>query len=188
MTSSVPSGADDGEPTEMSSAIDRRSVRVGLVSGLMLGAAASAGLAYSNLGPSSRSPSSDNGVAVLGGYGVVALVFLAYGFVGRARRMSVRECAVAGAITGLVALGIVAVTMAVINNVWLSTVARQPDKIYGLAHSHFHTMRAYLNAQLALGLVVLPPIVAAGSAVLTATGAHLARRSPPTNGVVRQPA
>ena len=93
-----------------------------------------------------------------------------------------RECAIAGAVTGLVTLGIVAAAMLTINNVWLSTVARQPDKIYGLAHSHlFRSMRAYLNGQVALGLVVLTPITAAGCALLTATGACLRRPPPPRN-------
>lgn len=169
----------------MNTALDRTSVRVGVVSGIVLGAVASAGFAYSNLGPSSGSPTSDNAAAVLFGYAVLALVFLAYGFVCRTRQLSVKQCAIAGAVTGLVTLVIVACAMAAINNLWLSTVARQPDKIDGLAHSHvFHTIRAYLNGQLALGLVVLPPIVASGCALLTAIGGYLVRRPPASRNLL----
>jgi hypothetical protein len=67
----------------------------------------------------------------------------------------------------------------VIDNVWLSTVARQPDKIYGLEHSPlFHTMRAYVNGQNLVGLMIVTPVGAAGAAALAALGAWLHRRSP----------
>jgi hypothetical protein len=169
----------------MSAAKARTSVRVGVGAGLALGVLGSGFFAYANLGPSSRSPTSDDAVAVLLGYVVVALVFVVFGFVCRARRMSMRECAIAGALSGLVALWIVAAAITVIDNVWLSTVARQPDKLDGLAHSNmFHTMRAYLNGQIALGLVILPPNVAAGCALLTAAGAKLRRPPPRGSGSV----
>jgi hypothetical protein len=151
--------------------IHRPSVSIGLVVGLVVGVALAAGLAYSNLGPASRHPTSDNAAVVLGGYALVALGFMVFGAFARGRLPTVVDCAVAGAVAGVLALIIVATASATINNVWLSTVARQPDKIDGLAHSQFHTMRAYLNSQLALGLAVLPPIAATGCALFAALGA-----------------
>jgi hypothetical protein len=163
----------------MLGSIDRSSARVGAVLGLGLGLLLAAGFAYSNLGPSAAHPTSDDSVAVLGGYVVMAAAFATFGFVVRRWLPSPRNCAIAGAVAGVVALLVVAVAIGVINNVWLSTVARQPDKIYGLAHDHmFHTMRAYLNGQLALGLVVLPPVAAAGCALLTGMGALVAEHAP----------
>ncbi len=70
-------------------------------------------------------------------------------------------------------------TSLVIDNVWLSTVVRQPDKIYGLKHSPlFHTMRAYVNGQNLIGLIIVTPVGATGAAALAALGARLHRSSP----------
>ena len=108
------------------------------------------------------------------------VIFVTLGFVLSRRDRPVRDCAVVAAISGLVTLVLVAATLTVVDNVWLSTVARQPDKIDGLAHSHwFHTMRAYVNGQLLIGLSLAAPIVAAGCAALGALGAHLGH--PPTS-------
>jgi hypothetical protein len=147
---------------------------MGAVVGLVLGAVASAGFAYSNLGPSSRHPTSDNSWAVLVGYAIVAVGFVVFGAVARRRLPSIRACALAGATAGVVIAVVVASAIGIIDNVWLSTVARQPDKIYGLAHSAvFHSMRAYLNGQLLLGLLVIPPVAAIGCATFAGIGARI---------------
>ena len=151
--------------------VRRPNVSIGLVAGVVLGIALAAQLTYSNLGPSSRHPTSDDAGAVLVGYALIAIGFLVFGMFVRRRLPTVVDCAVAGAVAGVLALLIVAIASASINNLWLSTVARQPDKIHGLAHSHFHTMRAYLNSQLAVALAALPPIVAAGCALIAGLGA-----------------
>jgi hypothetical protein len=82
----------------------------------------------------------------------------------------VRTAAIAAAVIVLAAF----VATVVIDNVWLQNVARQPDKIYGLARSPlFHTMRAYLIGQDILGLLIVTPLAAAAAAALGAAGARL---------------
>jgi hypothetical protein len=76
------------------------------------------------------------------------------------------------------------VTALVVDNVWLSVVARQPDKIYGLKHSSlFHDMRLYVNAMNVLGLLIATPLGAAIGAGLGAIGAvasdRVSGRPPP---------
>jgi hypothetical protein len=136
-----------------------------------------AGLAYSNLGPSSRHPKPDAAWATLIAYALLAAVFVAIGFVGRARGRGVGECARQALVCAVVLTVITFVTSLVIDNFWLSVVARQPDKIYGLRHSTlFHDMRLYVNAMNVIGLLVATPVAAAVGAGLGALGALIRGR------------
>ena len=140
--------------------------------GLAAGTVIAAGLAWSNLGPSARHPESDPEWATLVAYAVLACLFVAIGFVGRGRGREVAECGRAALACAVVLTVITFLTVIVIDNAWLSTVARQPDKIYGLRHSGlFHGMRAYVDAMDLVGLVVAIPLGAAVSAALGAVGA-----------------
>jgi hypothetical protein len=101
-------------------------------------------------------------------FGLLGALFLATGFFARARGSRT------AALTAVVIVLAAFLTTLVIDNVWLDTVARQPDKIYGLAHSPlFHTMRAYLVGQNILGLLIVTPLAAAAGAALGALGARL---------------
>lgn len=73
--------------------------------------------------------------AALSGIGVLAAV------AGAARRVRTLAGAVAGALIGELAV----VSIAVVDNVWLDVVGRQPQKIDGFAHSGATSMRAYVN-------------------------------------------
>jgi hypothetical protein len=74
----------------------------------------------------------------LGGIGVLA------GRCGAARRVQVLAGVVAGAAIGALTV----VSFAVVDNIWLGTVSRQPQKIDGFAHSGATSMRAYINHDL----------------------------------------
>jgi hypothetical protein len=150
-----------------------RSVRTGLWLGVLFGVLGVAELAYSNLGPGSAHPHSDSAAPVLAAYALLGLLFVAIGFVQRVRGETLVDCARTTAIMAAVIVVLAFVSSLVIDNVWLHTVARQPDKIDGLAHSHvFHTMRMYLIWTNVLGLLVAAPVCAIGAAALGALGAR----------------
>lgn len=149
-----------------------RSTRDGIWLGLAVGAVIAAGLTYSNLGPSSRRPTSDPAWMTLIAYGLLASVFIMIGFFGRGRGRGMSDCARAALTCAVVLTAITFATSAVIDNVWLAVVARQPDKIYGLKHSAlFHDMRMYVNGMNVIGLVIATPVGAAAGAMFGAIGA-----------------
>ena len=150
-----------------------RSIRAGLWLGVLFGLLGVAELAYSNLGPGSSRPRSDPVAPVLVAYLLLALLFVAIGFVQRTRGETVADSARTTAIMATVIVVLAFASSLIIDNVWLHTVARQPEKIDGLAHSHlFHTMRAYLIWLNVLGLLVVTPVGALGAGALGALGAR----------------
>ena len=149
------------------------SARVGLWLGALVGLLVVAELAYSNLGPGSAHPSSDQAAPVLAAYALLGLLFVATGFVQRARGETLADCARTTAIMAAVIIILAFGSSLVIDNVWLHTVARQPDKIDGFAHSPvFQTMRVYLIWTNVLGLLIATPVGAIGAAALGALGAR----------------
>jgi hypothetical protein len=163
----APSGSGPGTP---------RSVRTGLWLGVLFGLLAVAELAYSNLGPGSAHPHSDQTAPVLAAYVLLALLFVTIGFVQRARGETLADCARTTAIMAAVIVVLAFASSLVIDNVWLHTVARQPDKIDGLEHSQFHTMRMYLIWTNVFGLLIAAPMGAIGAAALGALGARARAR------------
>jgi hypothetical protein len=148
--------------------IPRRGDRIGLSIGAIASLIVAGDIAYSNLGPRSAHPAAESVGPTLIAFGLLGALFLATGFFARAR--GARTAALTAVVIVLAAF----VTTLVIDNVWLHTVARQPDKIYGLAHSPlFHTMRAFLIGQDILGLLIVTPLAAAVGAALGALGARL---------------
>jgi hypothetical protein len=153
------------------------STRDGVWLGVAVGAVIAAGLAYANLGPSSSHPKSDPAWASLTAFAVLAVILIAIGFIGRGQGRGVSDCARTALVCAIVLTVITFVTSFVIDNAWLSVVARQPDKIYGLKHSGlFHDMRLYVNAMNVIGLVIVTPAAAAVGAGLGALGALLRGR------------
>lgn len=154
--------------------------RVALVTGLTAGAAIAADLAYSNLGPASRHPMGDPLAPTLAAYALLFGMFVAIGFVHRGSSRSVADCARASGMSAAVIILIAFTTTLVIDNFWLSVVARQPDKISGLTQTPlFHSMRAYLNGQQIIGLIVVLPTGVAVAGLCGILGARLRRRSSP---------
>jgi hypothetical protein len=154
-----------------------RPVGTGMLIGTLVGLLVAADLAYTNLGPASARPASEPVAPVLGAFALLGFSFVATGFVQRGRGVAVPDCARTTAIAAAVIVALAFVTTLVIDNVWLHTVARQPDKIYGLTHSPvFYTMRAYLIGQDILGLLLVMPVGAALAASLGALGARARRR------------
>jgi hypothetical protein len=147
-----------------------RRARAGLLIGALAGVIVSGDLAYSNLGPRSAHPTAESVGPTVIAFALLGALLLATGFIRRGRGDGARTAAITAAVIVLAAF----LTTLVIDNVWLETVARQPDKIYGLAHSPlFHTMRAYLISQDVLGLLIVTPLAAATGAALGALGARL---------------
>jgi hypothetical protein len=87
----------------------------------------------------------DNGAAILASYLAVFAALAGIGVLaarcGAARRVQVLAGVVAGAAIGALTV----VSLAVVDNIWLGTVSRQPQKIDGFAHSGAASMRAYIN-------------------------------------------
>jgi hypothetical protein len=130
----------------------------------------------------------DDGVAILVSY---LAVFGALGGIGvlaarcgAARRVQVLAGVVAGAAIGVLTV----VSLAVVDNIWLGTVSRQPQKIDGFAHSGAASMRAYINHGL-IGPAIFA-VIAFGiiGAIMGAVGGMVGERltSPSTTAPTRR--
>lgn len=75
-----------------------------------------------------------------------------------------------GSITGALLLLIVMATYALIDNVFLATVSRQTEKIWAFKHSHYPSMRAYLNWSLLKGFLLGLPLFVFFGAVFGGMG------------------
>jgi hypothetical protein len=151
----------------------RGTSRRGLSFGLLLGAILAVGIIATNVGPLRGAPTSDSAAGSIAGFSSIAAALVLVGFANRRHLPSPAACAAATAITGLLAFLIAIATFLVVDNLFLSTVAQQPDKIYGLAHSHYHSMRSYVNAALLRGTALMIPLTLIGAATLGALGATL---------------
>jgi hypothetical protein len=84
--------------------------------------------------------------------------------------------AIGGAVTALIIVGVIMLTFAVIDNVFLDIVSQQIDKINAFhAQTTFTTMRDFMNSGLLLGTVVILPVVAVVDAALGAFASLLRR-------------
>lgn len=118
----------------------------------------------------------DNGFDILAAY---LAVFGALGAVGvvAARHGADRGAQVlAGAVTGAVIGALSMVSFAVVDNVWLGVVSRQPQKLDGFAHSGAGSVRAYVNHGLIGPAVVAVVAFALIGAAMGAVGGMLGER------------
>jgi|HubBroStandDraft_3_1064219.scaffolds.fasta_scaffold23222_4 hypothetical protein len=142
------------------------SVRLGLALGLLLALGATVGNVVLPLAKAGAGGSDDPApvaVVLLGLWGAAGcLAWLRTGRLAAAAR--------AGAIVALVSMGITMLAFFVIDNVFLDLVSRQPEKIWQLQHSHFHSMRAILNAAHARAVVFVLPLLTLAGAVCGAAG------------------
>jgi hypothetical protein len=112
----------------------------------------------------------------------VLLLWAVAGFLAWRRSGKLGAALKAGALAALVSMGMVMLTFALVDNLFLGLVSRQPEKIWGFAHSGYQSMRAYINHGLLRGLLFALPVMTAAGALLGALGglgAKLARRLPP---------
>ena len=90
-------------------------------------------------------PSSDSAVSESIGWIVVIAVVCWAGFLRLRHSNRIRDAIMAGAVISFVAFAIAMATFLIIDNLFLSIVARQPEKIWLFEHSRFEDMRSYLN-------------------------------------------
>ena len=103
------------------------------------------------------SPDDDDTIPVLAAYlCVFAGLFLA-GLLA-ARAGASRPVQIAAGVAAGMAIGLLTTaSFAVVDNVWLSVVAQQPNKLEGFAHSGAASMRDYINQGL-IGVAVFLPL------------------------------
>lgn len=147
----------------------------GVVAGLLLGGLAIVGIVLSNVVfPSTESDSEYTALYLLG-YAAILVVFAVIGFVASGTPSRIGAGARAGAVAALLATAIGLATFFVVDNLFLSIVGQQVDKIQGFHQSPFRTMREYVNVGLLYTLILLPLLGAAGAA-FGAAGAAARKR------------
>ncbi|HXO19150.1 MAG TPA: hypothetical protein VOA87_04410 [Thermoanaerobaculia bacterium] len=159
------------------------SAAFGVVLGLVLSAAVVAINVVLPLLPEAASPlrQAVEGISEAAGWlGVLALWGVA-GFFAWRRHGTLAAALKAGALVSLLSMGMVMLTFALVDNLFLDLVSRQPEKLWGFQHSEYHSMRAYINHGLLRGLFFALPVMAAVGAALGGLGGLAARftRRPP---------
>ena len=109
------------------------------------------------------------------GYGLLFLYFVAAGAFGSWKTRRLASGVWAGAATGLVAFVVVITAFAVVDNLFLDVVSRQPDKIAAFHNSGYHSMRESINAGLLTGAIFGIPFVTLLGAGAGALGALISR-------------
>jgi hypothetical protein len=109
------------------------------------------------------------------------LLFAIGGAINSDRARPLRSGAFGGVVTALIIVGLIMLTFAVIDNVFLDIVSQQIDKINAFrAQTTYTNMRDLINSGLLLGTVVVLPVVAIVGAALGAFASLLRRRLIPT--------
>jgi hypothetical protein len=123
----------------------------------------------------------DDGVAILVTY---LAVFGALGGIGvlAARSGAARRVQVLASLVAGVAIGALTVaSLAVVDNIWLGTVSRQPQKIDGFAHSGASSMRAYINHGLIGPAIFAVVFFGIAGAIIGAFGGMVGERLTPSS-------
>jgi hypothetical protein len=136
----------------------------GVVAGLLLGGLAVVGIFLTNVVlPSGQSDSAYAGVELLG-CAAILVVFAVIGFVASGAPSEIVAGARAGAVAALLATAIGLATFFVVDNVFLTIVSQQVDKIQGFHDSSLRSMQEYINVGLLHTLILLPVMGGAGAA------------------------
>lgn len=107
-------------------------------------------------------------IAMLLSVAALLAFFAATGFLVSRRTGRILVGTRVGALTALISMGIAMLTFVAVDNLFLEIVSKQPDKLWGLQHSHFTSMRAYINVSHLRGLaLVLPLFVLIGAGCST---------------------
>jgi len=145
----------------------------GVLFGLLLGVLAIVTIVWTNVLFPNFESDSEYEITYAIGYLSIFLFFVLVGFLASRKTNRLLSGTWAGAITALLGFGMAMLTFFVVDNVWLTIVSHQPDKIYGFQHSTFHTMRDYINAGLLSGVVAVLPLMAGVGAACGTAGAAL---------------
>lgn len=117
-------------------------------------------------------PSADDDLSESIGWIVIAAICW-IGFLKVRRTSRIRDSVTAGAVISFVAFAMAMATFLIIDNLFLSVVAQQPEKVWLFEHSRFPNMRSYLNhTNLRAFWTVLPVITLCG-AVCGLVGGYL---------------
>jgi hypothetical protein len=143
----------------------------GVVAGLLLGALAIVGIVLSNVVFPSTESDSEYTVVYLLGYAAILVVFAGIGFVASGAPSQIGAGARAGVVAALLATAIGLAAFFVVDNLFLSIVSQQVDKIQGFHNSPYPTMRAYVNADLVTVVLIALPLVGLAGAACGAVGA-----------------
>ena len=120
-------------------------------------------------------PSPDNEFSESIGWFIVLAAVCWVGFLKVRRTSRLRDSATAGAVISFVAFAIAMSAFLIIDNLFLSIVAQQPEKVWLFEHSRFPNMRSYLNhANLRAFWTALPVITLFG-AICGLVGGYLNR-------------
>jgi hypothetical protein len=156
----------------------------GVAAGLLLGGLAIVGIVLSNVVFPSTESDSEYTAVYLMGYAAIVLVFAVIGFVAGGKPSRIGAGARSGAVAALLATAIGLATFFVVDNLFLSIVGQQVDKIQGFHNSPFRTMRDYVNTDLVRTVLILLPLMGAAGAVFGTVGAaarKLVRGSAPAS-------
>lgn len=108
------------------------------------------------------------------------LLFAVGGAINSARARPLRSGAVGGAATALIIVGMVLLTFAAVDNLFLAIVSQQIDKITAFRDQTIHTsMRDFINSGLLQGALVALPFAALVGGVLGAVASLMRRRVTP---------
>jgi hypothetical protein len=118
----------------------------------------------------------DDSPAVIAlGYLAVFAVLALVGYLAARGGTSPGGLAVCGAVAGAVIGLLIAATFFLVDNIWLDVVARQPQKIAGLAASGGGSMRAYINYDLIGPTIFYPLVLGTFGALLALAGGSVAQ-------------
>jgi len=143
----------------------------GVVAGLLLGGLAIVGIVLSNVVFPSTESDSEYTALYLVGYAAIFLVLAVIGFVASGNPSRIGVGARAGAIAALLATAIGLAAFFLVDNLFVSIVGQQVDKIQGFHQSTFRTMRDYVNVGLVYAVLGMLPLSAAAGAAFGAVGA-----------------
>jgi len=152
--------------------------QLGLFGGLLLGTLSFALIIWTEVLFPNSNPYRALGLTYSNCFGGLLLFFACTGFLASRQTNRILSGTWAGAISALLGIGIAMLTFCVVDNVFLNLVSQQADKIYGFHHSHFQTMREYINAGLLSGAIFVLPAVGGVGAVCGTLGASVRKLTP----------
>jgi uncharacterized Tic20 family protein len=118
-------------------------------------------------------PSPDNNVSESIGWIIVIALMCWVGFLKVRRTSRIRDSVKAGAVISFIAFAMAMATFLIIDNLFLSIVAQQPEKIWLFEHSRFPDMRSYLNHTNPRAFWTALPVITLFGAICGLLGGYL---------------
>ena len=140
--------------------------------GIIIGILISFGVVLTNVVfPSNKS---DDGWTVLVVYLGLFALFMVGGYIGSRGSKSILKGAKGGAITALISIGMTMITFAVIDNIFIEIVSKQPDKIAAFTgQTDYNNMRDFINSGLLRGVLTALPVITILGAAFGAIGSAI---------------